>query len=63
LGEKLKSEKPFFLFKSNSNELIEDICWNKEGNLIIASTMKKYTFVALFDLEIFGKPLEEEMMN
>ena len=57
------AEKPFFLFKSNSNELIEDICWNRDGNFLMASTMKKYMFVALFEKDLFGRALNEEEKN
>ncbi len=51
--------KPFFLFKSHSNgtELIEDLCWNNKGNLLIATTMKKYISLILFDENVFGKSL------
>jgi len=62
LGDKLINDKPFFLFKShsNGNELIEDLGWNSQGNLLMATTMKKYVSCILFDEEIFGKPLKND---
>lgn len=43
-------KKPFLLIKSHKDggELIEDIAWNSEGNMLIATTMKKYLLMALF---------------
>jgi len=59
IGDNYTARKPFFLFKShpNGNELIEDICWNAEGNMLIATTLKKYVFVALFGPSVFGERL------
>ena len=56
IGEGFTSKKPLLFLKShpNGNELIEDISWNNEGNMLIATTMKKYVIVALFGHDIFG---------
>ena len=62
LGDRLINDKPFFLFKShsNGNELIEDLAWNAQGNLLMATTMKKYVSCILFDQEIFGHALKPQ---
>ena len=46
-----RDEGPFVLVKShqNSNELIEDIDWSKDGNFLIATTAKKYIIMMKFD--------------
>lgn len=61
LSDKFFMDKPFFLFKSHSNgtELIEDLCWNSSGNLLIATMMKKYISFTLFDDDVFGRCLSE----
>lgn len=65
MGDKLVMDKPFFLFKAHSNgtELIEDLAWNSQGNLLMATTLKRYVSCILFDQEIFGKPLKEDEIN
>ncbi|EAR94477.1 TUP1-like enhancer of split protein (macronuclear) [Tetrahymena thermophila SB210] len=62
IGDGYQAKKPFFLFKShpNGNELIEDICWNAEGNMLIATTLKKYVFLALFGETVFGSKLSPQ---
>lgn len=61
LSDKFFMDKPFFLFKSHSNgtELIEDLCWNSNGNLLVATTMKKYISFILFDDDVFGRCLND----
>lgn len=65
LGDKLLMDKPFFLFKAHSNgtELIEDLAWNSKGNLLMATTLKRYVSCILFDQENFGRPLKEDEIN
>lgn len=62
IGEGYTPKKPFFLFKShpNGNELIEDICWNSAGNMLIATTLKKYVLLALFGQGVFGVRLTDQ---
>ncbi len=59
IGENFTQKRPFYLFKSykDSDELIEDIDWSSDGNLMIATTLKKYLFLALFSPEVFGQKL------
>ncbi len=59
IGDGFQQKKPFFLFKShpNGNEMIEEISWNARGNMLTATTMKKYLFIALFGDKVFGQEL------
>ena len=61
IGENYTNEKPFFLLKShqNGNELIEDISWSCDGNMMVATTLKKYMMICLFGPGVFGTALTE----
>lgn len=43
-------EKPIFLLKNTSGELIEDIAWSRDGSVMMATTMKRYLIIVLFDI-------------
>jgi hypothetical protein len=51
-------DKPLILLKNGSGELIEDITWSSDGQCVLATTMKKYLVMAVF--EGIGVPLSEK---
>ena len=42
-------EKPLLLLKNASGELIEDITWSSDGAVLMATTMKRYFILAVFE--------------
>lgn len=63
--EKEQDLAPLILLKGhkNSGELIEDICWNEQGNLMIASTSKRYVILVDFGSSLGLKVNEKERQN
>jgi protein HIRA/HIR1 len=54
-------EKPIFLLKNTSGELIEDIAWSRDGSVMMATTMRRYIIIVVFDdEETLGVPLSAE---
>jgi len=51
-------DKPLILLKNPAGELIEDIMWSADGKLLMATTMKRYIIMAVFEGEgVLGHPL------
>lgn len=54
-------QKPLFLLKNTSGEMIEDIAWSVDGGVMMATTMRRYLIMVVFDgSEVLGVPLTNE---
>jgi hypothetical protein len=55
-------DKPFLLIKNETGELIEDISWSIDGLCLMATTMKRYIIIVVFD-DIPGYILSDNDKN